>query len=222
MPAAGNVRIQAVTMLRAIPQRTADATRTIERHAAVHALLDAGRSLSAVGRELHLDLHTVRRFARAAEAEDLLGKARLRRDSVLDEFKTYLHQRWTEGLTNAEALTQEIAALGYRGSDKTVRRYLRPLRAAGAPAPSPVPLPPTARQVTGWLTRRPQDLPDTDTAVLQAITARCPALAGHLRPGPRVRQDAHPAARRTARELDGPRRGRGRTRTTRVHGQPAP
>jgi len=136
-------------------------TRTIERHAAVHALLDAGRSLSAVGRELHLDLHTV-------------------------------------------------------------RRYLRPLRAAGAPAPSPVPLPPTARQVTGWLTRRPQDLPDTDTAVLQAITARCPALAGHLRPGPRVRQDAHPAARRTARELDGPRRGRGRTRTTRVHGQPAP
>lgn len=152
-------------------------TRTIERHAAVHALLDAGRSLSAVGRELHLDLHTVRRFARAAEVEDLLGKARLRRDSVLDEFKTYLHQRWNEGVTNAEALTQEIVALGYRGSDKTVRRYLHPLRAAGAPAPSPVPLPPTVRQVTGWLTRRPQDLPDPDVKTLQAITARCPALA---------------------------------------------
>lgn len=152
-------------------------TRTMERHAAVHALLDAGRSLSAVSRELHLDLHTVRRFARAAEVEDLLGKARQRRDSVLDEFKPYLHQRWNEGVTNAETLTQEIVALGYRGSDKTVRRYLHPLRAAGAPAPSPVPLPPTVRQVTGWLTRRPEDLADTDTTALQGITARCPALA---------------------------------------------
>lgn len=152
--------------------------RTIERYEAVHALLDAGRSLSAVSRELHLDPHTVRRFARADDVEELLGKARLRRDSVLDEFKAYLHQRWNDGVTNAEQLTQEITAKGYRGSDKTVRRYLHPLRAEGGkPAPPPAPMPPTVRQVTGWLTRHPDDVTDTDTAVLQGITARCPALA---------------------------------------------
>jgi transposase len=152
-------------------------TRTIERHAAVHALLDAGRSLSAVSRELQLDLHTVRRFARAAHVEELLGRPRLRRDSVLDKFKAHLRRRSNEGITNAEVLTREITALGYQGSDKTVRRYLQPWRAAGLPAPPPVPTPPTVRQVTGWLTRRPEDVTESDSTVLQHLTARCPALA---------------------------------------------
>jgi len=34
------------------------------------------------------------------------------------------------------------------------------------------------RQVTGWLTRRPADVPDADAATLATITGRCPALAG--------------------------------------------
>ena len=50
-------------------------TRTVERHAAVHALLDAGRTLAVVSRELQLDPHTVRRFARAATAQDMLPRA---------------------------------------------------------------------------------------------------------------------------------------------------
>jgi hypothetical protein len=65
----------------------------------------------------------VQRFARAATVDELLAKAR-NRGSVLDRFKPFLHERFNAGCTDAARLTQEITAMGYRGSDKTVRRYL--------------------------------------------------------------------------------------------------
>ena len=55
------------------------------------------------------------------------------------------------GHGDAAALTEQIKALGYRGSDKTVRRYLHPVQASMT-APPPVPIPRSVRQVTGWLT----------------------------------------------------------------------
>jgi len=70
---------------------------------------------------------TVRRFARAADVDRLLGKAGSR-GSLLDPFKPYLHERFNAGHTDAAALTEQIKALGYRGSDKTVRRCLQPFR----------------------------------------------------------------------------------------------
>jgi hypothetical protein len=51
-------------------------------------------------------------------------------------------------VTDAAKLTREIATQGYRGSDQTVRRYLRPFRATLV-APKPRPVPPSVRQVTG-------------------------------------------------------------------------
>ena len=48
------------------------AARTRERYAAVHELLQAGESLHAISRSLSLSRPTVRRFARAASAGELL------------------------------------------------------------------------------------------------------------------------------------------------------
>ena len=79
--------------------------------------LAAGASISAIGRTLSLNRRTVR-LARAADVDQLLGKARSR-GSLLDPFKPYLHERFNAGHTDAAALTDEIKALGYRGSDKT-------------------------------------------------------------------------------------------------------
>jgi transposase len=73
------------------------ATRTRQRWAAVQDLLAAGRSISAIARQLRLQRKTVRRFARAATAEELLDRPRPRRDSLLDPYKPYLQERFTAG-----------------------------------------------------------------------------------------------------------------------------
>jgi hypothetical protein len=82
--------------------------------------------------------------------------------------------------TDAVALTAEITALGYRGSAKTVRRYLQTLRSqplgSGQTATPRPPTPPTAREVTGWLTRHSDSLTDDERATRDAVLDRSPAL----------------------------------------------
>jgi zinc-finger of transposase IS204/IS1001/IS1096/IS1165/Transposase len=77
-------------------------TRTRERYAEIRGRLDAGESLSAISRATRLDRKTVQRFARVSSAEELLGKA-TSRESKLDKFTPYLHQRWNEGVTEVVA-----------------------------------------------------------------------------------------------------------------------
>jgi hypothetical protein len=156
--------------------------RTRERYEAVQALRAQGKGIKPITAELGLAKATVRRFARAASAEDLLAKAAGRRPSILDEFKPYLHQRWNGGCTSMLALHAEITAAGYGGSYSTVRDYLQPFRALGA-APPAVPAPPKARQVASWILRNPAILDDDEQAKLTDVRARCPhldALAGHV------------------------------------------
>jgi hypothetical protein len=144
--------------------------RTRERYAAVQTLRAQGRSITAVSRELDLDRRTARRFVRAEQVDDLLVKARSR-ESLLDAFKPYLHERFNAGRTDAAALSAEITTLGYRGSDKTVRRYLQPFRAS-LMAPASVPVAPSVRQVASWLTRRPDTLNEEDRLELKKILER--------------------------------------------------
>lgn len=149
--------------------------RTRERHAAVIRLRADGYSITHIARELGLNRRTVRRFARADRVEDLLGKA-ASRGSLLDPYKPYLHERFNAGQTDAAALTAEITERGYRGSAKTVRRYLHPFRAA-ALAPPPTPIPPTVRAVTGWMTCHPDRLDTDDSRELAQILDRSTVLA---------------------------------------------
>lgn len=149
-------------------------TRTRERYTAVQALRGRGRTITAISQELGLDRRTARRFARAAQVDDLLDKARSR-SSVLAEFKPYLNERFNSGHTDAAALTVEIQGMGYRGSDKTVRRYLQSFRAT-LTAPPATPVVPSVRQVTGWLTRHPDSLEVDERVQRKAILTRSPAL----------------------------------------------
>jgi transposase len=156
-------------------------TRTTERYAQIHELRAHGESISAISRSLHLDIQTVRRFAHASSLEELLAKT-MERASVLDGFTAYLHQRWTQGCTGAAQLTKELRAQGYAGSDQTVRRYLRPFR-HGRPTPPPDPIPPTVREVTGWILSHPDALDPEEQTQLKQVLARCPQLtaaSGHV------------------------------------------
>ncbi|MEU4516235.1 ISL3 family transposase [Nonomuraea wenchangensis] len=190
--------------LPALPRSPADrqdriATRTRERHAAVHALLKQGQGLREIARLLSLGRNTVRRFARATSHEDLLVHNDTgRRPKNLDAYDSYLRKRWKEGGTNAETLYRELQALGYRGSGTTVRQYVHPWRTATPPTPAPT-RPPTVRQATSWFLRNPANLDPDEHHHLQVLTTACPQLAALHE---RVRQFAEMTAHRRGQNLE--------------------
>lgn len=106
--------------------------------------------------------------------EELLAKT-LSRPSLLDEYKPYLHQRFNSGCADATILTAEIRAQGYRGSERTVYRYIQPFR-PNLKAPAAPPAKPKIRHVTGWIMRDPDNLTDDDEQRLKVVLARCPEL----------------------------------------------
>jgi transposase len=156
------------------------AARTRERYADIRARLDAGHSHAEISRATGLVPKTVRRFAQAGNAEELLGGTA--RGSSLDEFKPYLCRRWNEGARDATALHAELQKQGWTGSARTVRRYLAQFREPGA-APAAPPAVPKARQITRLLLTRPDHLEAAEREQLARIRAGCPhidALADHI------------------------------------------
>jgi transposase len=156
------------------------AARTRARHADIRARLDAGHSHAEISRATGLVPGTVRRFAQAGSAGELLGGTA--RGSRLDEFKPCLCRRWNEGARDGAALHAELQEQGWAGSARTVRRYLAQFREPGT-APAAPPAVPKARQITRLLLTRPDHLEAADREQLARIRAGCPhinALAGHI------------------------------------------
>jgi hypothetical protein len=127
--------------------------RTRERYQAITALHAEGALIAAIARPLGVDRHTVRRFVRAPQPRTAAGQ-----DPAARQPARRIHRlpapALDPGLHRRRRPTKEITALGYRGSDQTVRRYLHPLR-DGRPVPPARPAAPTVRDVTGWIMRRP-------------------------------------------------------------------
>jgi transposase len=182
------------------------AERTRARYAAVHGSLARGLSRSAVSRELNLDIQTVRRFANATCAEELLGKAE-HRPTRLDPYIDLVNQRWNEGVTNAGIITAELRALGFRGDVQTVRRYLKLFRPPGAsssrpdphhrkPAPT-APAVPKPRDQQG-AAHPPDRLTEADAQIVKNATAGCAHLERLQR---HVRSFAKMMAQRRGQEL---------------------
>lgn len=164
--------------------------RTTERYEAVQQRLAEGKTLAAIRHELRLDHSTVRRFARARSLDELLVKA-TNRATLLDEYKPYLHQRWTDGCHSIPQLHRELREQGFTGDIQCVRRYFRPFKKPHStllkdppgtpPAPRPAPKP---RRVVRWIMTNPEHLAETDAAELKEIRTACPELdaaARHVR-----------------------------------------
>ncbi|MET7370878.1 ISL3 family transposase [Streptomyces sp. NPDC005566] len=140
--------------------RFADRTRTT--HATVHALVEAGHSRRAIQRQLGMTSRTVKRYADAGRPEDLFTGQWQTRTSVLDEYKTYLDDRWNEGHTNAWKLWEEIVPLGYQGSYQRVRAYLRLKRTSPGPVTARRPLPGPSPDGSS-AARKPSPRPNTSS-----------------------------------------------------------
>ncbi|MCE7083546.1 ISL3 family transposase [Streptomyces sp. ST2-7A] len=157
--------------------------RVREQHAAVRSLLDQGVGLRPIARRLGLARNTVRRLAHADTADELLVGRWSGRSGILDPYKPYLHQRWSEGCTVARRLFEEVRERGYPGGESVVKKYVHKLRET-FPHDNPPRKSPSVRDVTGWITRHPDNLDDDRTQRLKAILARCPELdrtAAHTR-----------------------------------------
>jgi transposase len=151
------------------------AARTRARHAQIHAALARGLTITEISRTLRLECKTVRRYATAATADQLIGGARLMRPGLLGPHQAWLRQRWDEGIRSTERLYQELRDRGYQGSMRTLRRLTAQLRRDTAvPAP---PQAPAAKKVASWILTPPGDLADDDRAALAQITGRCVELA---------------------------------------------
>jgi len=148
--------------------------RNAQRHAEVHELMAQGLTVSAIARRIRLDRKTVRRFASAEVATDLLGP-RGRRATALDPYLPYLASRWREGQHVAAVLFDEIWPKGYRGSKRTVRRQVEGWRTAEPPPPAHAMLP-GPRTLAWLLLRRPSDLDEKEQVLLKQLSERSAEL----------------------------------------------
>lgn len=124
---------------------------------------------------------TVKQIADAATPEELFTGQWQNRPSVLDEYKPFLDDRWSEGCTNAWKLWEEIVPLAYKGSYQRVRAYLHDKRTSPRPVTA---RPPSPRTVAGWILRHPDTLTETEQLQLKAVRTYCPeldALTRHVR-----------------------------------------
>ncbi|MEN8654360.1 ISL3 family transposase [Streptomyces sp. 21So2-11] len=170
-PAPATVKERAAPL--ADPAESHLVKRTRERHAAVHALMDRGATITVITRELHLDYKTVRRFMQAHDVEELLGLGPSGRYGILDRHADYLVRRFAEGCHRADLLHHELQARGVRTSERTVRRFVHRLRDGGvAPAKARTP-----REVAGLLLTHPDEHSEQDKLQLKELRERCPALA---------------------------------------------
>ena len=164
----------ALTTAEVQPAESRLAARMRDQHAEVQALAVRGMGLRAIVRELGVDRKTARRFAHAATGDEAVARA-ISRPTVLDRYQTHLHRRWNEGCQDAAMLHAEITAVGYRGSLRTVYRYLQPLRTGTAPAaltPSSLKI----SEVTSWLLRRAEDLNPRQQQLLADLRGHCAQL----------------------------------------------
>lgn len=121
------------------------------------------------------DRTAVRSYARAASPDELV-RSRPRRRSNLDTHKPYLLARWTEDCDNVQILRDEVAARGYTGSRKTVRRFLNSLRNRMKPPTMSTPLLPVA-DVVRWIIGRPENQSETARQRLKDLCDRCEYVA---------------------------------------------
>lgn len=149
--------------------------RNERRHAEIHALSARGLTIAAIADQLRLNRTTVRKFVRVSSAADL-RRATGQGPRGLDGFTPYLVRRWREGCQTAAYLYNEVQALGYRGSKRTVRRFVENWRKTKAPPPLRRVLP--GPQTLCWLLlRRRSELDDAERVLLTELCRRSSELA---------------------------------------------
>lgn len=173
------------------PVRAID-ERNRARHTAVHELLSQGVGLLECTRRLGWALNTVKRYARASTAEELIRPPRYG-TTMVDPHRDHLRRRLAvDPDVPVTQLLAEIRKQGYVGSANLLVRYLNQGRAHTERAV------PTPRRLVSWTMSRPTDLASHDRLHLDDLLATCPHLTAMAE---RVRSFAGLLTQRRGQEL---------------------
>ncbi len=116
---------EGIEMLAVAPEGATEEPLIEERvWGAVRALRERGLSRKEIGRQLDLDIKTVRKWLR----QKWEPQRRPDRGRVLDRWESFLRGRAPEVGFNAAVLLRELQEQGYAGSYPSLVRYLRPWR----------------------------------------------------------------------------------------------
>jgi transposase len=132
------------------------------QYAHVQALSQHGLQPAQIASHVGLSERTVYRWLARRAAPHRRHHSRGR--SVIDPYKAYVLKRWHEGTRKGSQLCQELKALGYRGSERAVYRYLTFLHATLLPAEqtttsrAAVQEPFSAKKAVWLLIRQPEEL----------------------------------------------------------------
>lgn len=117
-------------MLDAVPRGTVEEELIGQgTAAAIREMRLRGKSKKAIGRELELDIKTVRKWSN----EQWAPQQRRARGEELTKYAEVIAKRFPEVGYNAEVLRRELQQAGYEGSPRSVRRYVEALREAPRP-----------------------------------------------------------------------------------------
>ena len=155
--------------------------RRLERYNEVVSLHKQGMSQIEIGRMLHMERKTIRRFLRAGQFPERAKPHR--KPPSATAFQEYLTRRWAEGCHNAAQLWHEIQAQGYAGGRSTLRRFIFTLRTKGtkyfrktkAPRETKA-KPPSPRQAAMLLARRTEKLKSDEQELLAKLKQCCPEI----------------------------------------------
>lgn len=104
----------------------------------ISILARQGKSIRAIAAELGIARNTVRRYLRGERPAPEPNRRGPGRPRTLERYEQWLTRRVEHALPHrlpATVLTRELAAMGYRGTERTVRRFVAPLYAAAEPEP---------------------------------------------------------------------------------------
>ena len=149
--------------------------RNERRHAEVQALRSKGMNITAIAEQLRLNRTTVRKFVRVNSADDL-RRPTGQGPRGLDQFTPHLVHRWQDGCRVAALLHEELKALGYRGSKRTVRRFVESWRKT-KPPPAVRRILPGPQTLCWLLLRRRSEFDGAERALLTDLCRRSSELA---------------------------------------------
>jgi transposase len=124
-PAATSDELEPARATAEPPKATAAQQRRQALHGRIKELANAGLSMRAISRKLRINRATVRRFIQSDTAPPISARNCPKSDVALEGYAAAVDRLLADDEANAVSIHKEIAQAGFKGSPRSVYRYIR-------------------------------------------------------------------------------------------------